>query len=133
MCSSRSRRLKIVFIISSFLTATLGFSQHTEDLSKVRPTYTLSGDSSSTSKVEETVDSSQFYITEIAQNAEVDSVTDIIAGQNPNNPYNQTKGFRIQVYSGDDKTKAEEVKTRLDELEILEETATYKLFEFVIQ
>lgn len=128
MCGFRSRRLKVTFIISSLFITSLAFGQYTEDLSKVRPTYTLLEDSTTTS--ENTVDSNQTpAIIDISQNAQVDSVMDIMADQNTRAPYNQTNGYRIQVYSGDDKTKAEEIKTRLDELELLDDIATYKLFE----
>jgi len=125
MCSSRSRRLKVIFIISALLTASLSFAQYTEDLSKVRPTYVLPEDSVSNEQDGESIDSSKYHIAEIAHNAEYDSVVDIIAGT----PKTQTSGFRIQVYSGDDRIKAEDVKTRLDKLDILNDIATYKLFE----
>ncbi len=125
MCSSRSRRLKIVFIISALLTANLSFAQYTENLSKVRPTYVLPEDSASSVDVEETVDSSKYYLAEISHNVAFDSVLDVMAG----NPVTQSSGFRIQVYSGDDRVIAEEIKARLDQLEILENIETYKLFE----
>ena len=127
MCSFRSRRLKIIFVISAFLVATLGFGQYTEDLSKVRPIYGLEEDSSQTTSQKEEIstDSTQILLESLSQNSESDSVIDAMAG----NPITQTNGFRIQVYSGDNRTKAEEIKKQLDQLSILEGFAKYKFFE----
>ena len=113
-----------ILLISSVQT----FAQYSEDLSSVRPTFKDTVETKADSDQEPTT-TSDVDLSNFGENAVVDSVIDVLADQNTKVPHNQTKGYRIQVYSGERQMEAQEMEDKLNELDIAKEHKVYKLFE----
>lgn len=94
-----------------FFSSLAGFSQtqFVENVEKYRPKFT--DDQIPVREIKEEKDT--IKITH-HQNAEIDTLTDMLAGVYAKIQF--TQGWRVQVYSGDDEAKAHKIKLKVQEL-----------------